>query len=124
MCHIRDPRDSGLLAFCRFSDACLSSLGKALGECWCEALASILGSHPIPWRLGSLARAPWSPWGLADTAAAPAGNIARVVPHGLLVFFPSYPVMEKSLEFWRVCSSSVCSGAGRAGAHAFGRRQR
>nr|XP_025720790.1 regulator of telomere elongation helicase 1 isoform X4 [Callorhinus ursinus] len=43
----------------RFSDACLSSLGRALG------------------------------------------NIARVVPHGLLVFFPSYPVMEKSLEFWR-----------------------
>ncbi|XP_066869251.1 regulator of telomere elongation helicase 1 isoform X10 [Kogia breviceps] len=43
----------------RFSDECLSSLGKALG------------------------------------------NIARVVPHGLLVFFPSYPVMEKSLEFWR-----------------------
>ncbi|XP_059118123.1 regulator of telomere elongation helicase 1 isoform X2 [Peromyscus eremicus] len=29
------------------------------------------------------------------------GNIARVVPEGLLVFFPSYPVMEKSLEFWR-----------------------
>ena len=44
----------------RFSDECLSSLGKALG------------------------------------------NIARVVPHGLLVFFPSYPVMEKSLEFWQV----------------------
>ncbi|XP_012583624.1 PREDICTED: regulator of telomere elongation helicase 1 [Condylura cristata] len=43
----------------RFSDACLSSLGKALG------------------------------------------NIARVVPHGLLVFFPSYPVMEKSLRFWQ-----------------------
>uniref|UniRef100_A0A8C0HYX6 Regulator of telomere elongation helicase 1 n=1 Tax=Balaenoptera musculus TaxID=9771 RepID=A0A8C0HYX6_BALMU len=43
----------------RFSDECLSSLGKALG------------------------------------------NIARVVPHGLLVFFPSYPVMEKSLAFWR-----------------------
>nr|XP_020016632.1 regulator of telomere elongation helicase 1 isoform X2 [Castor canadensis] len=43
----------------RFSEECLSSLGKALG------------------------------------------NIARVVPHGLLVFFPSYPVMEKSLEFWK-----------------------
>uniref|UniRef100_A0A2K6ETU4 Regulator of telomere elongation helicase 1 n=1 Tax=Propithecus coquereli TaxID=379532 RepID=A0A2K6ETU4_PROCO len=43
----------------RFSEECLSSLGKTLG------------------------------------------NIARVVPHGLLVFFPSYPVMEKSLEFWR-----------------------
>ncbi|CAD7669125.1 unnamed protein product [Nyctereutes procyonoides] len=44
----------------RFSEACLSSLGKALG------------------------------------------NIARVVPHGLLVFFPSYPVLERSLQFWRV----------------------
>uniref|UniRef100_A0A8C5PEP3 Regulator of telomere elongation helicase 1 n=1 Tax=Leptobrachium leishanense TaxID=445787 RepID=A0A8C5PEP3_9ANUR len=29
------------------------------------------------------------------------GNIARVVPHGLLVFFPSYPVLDKSLEFWK-----------------------
>ncbi|XP_055964110.1 regulator of telomere elongation helicase 1 [Sorex fumeus] len=29
------------------------------------------------------------------------GNIARVVPHGLLVFFPSYPVLEKSLDFWQ-----------------------
>ncbi|XP_063815226.1 regulator of telomere elongation helicase 1 isoform X5 [Pseudophryne corroboree] len=29
------------------------------------------------------------------------GNIARVVPHGLLVFFPSYPVMDKSIEFWK-----------------------
>ncbi|XP_054996073.1 regulator of telomere elongation helicase 1 isoform X2 [Sorex araneus] len=43
----------------RFSEECLSSLGKALG------------------------------------------NIARVVPHGLLVFFPSYPVLEKSLDFWQ-----------------------
>ncbi|XP_072269760.1 regulator of telomere elongation helicase 1 [Pyxicephalus adspersus] len=29
------------------------------------------------------------------------GNIARVVPHGLLIFFPSYPVMDKSIEFWK-----------------------
>ncbi|XP_006897013.1 PREDICTED: regulator of telomere elongation helicase 1 [Elephantulus edwardii] len=43
----------------RFSEECLSSLGKTLG------------------------------------------NLARVVPHGLLVFFPSYPVMEKSLQFWQ-----------------------
>ncbi|XP_051887107.1 regulator of telomere elongation helicase 1 isoform X2 [Pristis pectinata] len=28
-------------------------------------------------------------------------NLCRVVPNGLLVFFPSYPVMEKSLEFWK-----------------------
>ncbi|XP_006132510.2 regulator of telomere elongation helicase 1 isoform X1 [Pelodiscus sinensis] len=29
------------------------------------------------------------------------GNLVRIVPHGLLVFFPSYPVMDKSLEYWR-----------------------
>uniref|UniRef100_A0A672UHH9 Regulator of telomere elongation helicase 1 n=1 Tax=Strigops habroptila TaxID=2489341 RepID=A0A672UHH9_STRHB len=29
------------------------------------------------------------------------GNLVRVVPDGLLVFFPSYPVMDKSLEYWR-----------------------
>ncbi|XP_071428784.1 regulator of telomere elongation helicase 1 isoform X2 [Pithys albifrons albifrons] len=29
------------------------------------------------------------------------GNLVRVVPHGLLVFFPSYPVMDKSLQYWR-----------------------
>lgn len=43
----------------------------------------------------------WTPLPLTQ-AMALTGNISRVVPHGLLVFFPSYPVMEKSLEFWRV----------------------
>ncbi|XP_049672320.1 regulator of telomere elongation helicase 1 isoform X3 [Accipiter gentilis] len=43
----------------RFSEDCLSSLGKTIG------------------------------------------NLVRVVPHGLLVFFPSYPVMDKSLEYWK-----------------------
>uniref|UniRef100_A0A4W4EBL9 Regulator of telomere elongation helicase 1 n=1 Tax=Electrophorus electricus TaxID=8005 RepID=A0A4W4EBL9_ELEEL len=28
-------------------------------------------------------------------------NLSRVVPDGLLVFFPSYPVLDKTLEFWR-----------------------
>ncbi|KAM3617416.1 uncharacterized protein V6R79_005854 [Siganus canaliculatus] len=28
-------------------------------------------------------------------------NLSRVVPHGLLVFFPSFPVMEKTLDFWK-----------------------
>uniref|UniRef100_A0A7N8YBW0 Regulator of telomere elongation helicase 1 n=1 Tax=Mastacembelus armatus TaxID=205130 RepID=A0A7N8YBW0_9TELE len=28
-------------------------------------------------------------------------NLTRVVPHGLLVFFPSFPLMEKTLEYWR-----------------------
>ncbi|KAK7488471.1 hypothetical protein BaRGS_00020256 [Batillaria attramentaria] len=32
-------------------------------------------------------------------------NFARVVPNGLLVFFPSYPVMEKCVEYWQ--SSNV-----------------
>lgn len=29
-------------------------------------------------------------------------NFARVVPNGLLVFFPSYPIMEKCIENWQV----------------------
>ncbi|XP_062868551.1 regulator of telomere elongation helicase 1 [Trichomycterus rosablanca] len=28
-------------------------------------------------------------------------NLSRVVPQGLLVFFPSYPVLDKTLEFWK-----------------------
>ncbi|RVE71231.1 hypothetical protein OJAV_G00072690 [Oryzias javanicus] len=28
-------------------------------------------------------------------------NISRVVPHGLLAFFPSFPLMEKTLDFWK-----------------------
>ncbi|TSM94697.1 Regulator of telomere elongation helicase 1 [Bagarius yarrelli] len=28
-------------------------------------------------------------------------NLCRVVPHGLLVFFPSYPVLDKTLDYWR-----------------------
>lgn len=55
----------------------------------------------------------WTPVPLTQ-AMALAGNISRVVPHGLLVFFPSYPVMEKSLEFWRVRppSSVLWDGCG------------
>ncbi|XP_044310765.1 regulator of telomere elongation helicase 1 isoform X3 [Varanus komodoensis] len=54
--------DGGMLSSTyekRFSEECLSSLGKTIG------------------------------------------NLVRIIPHGLLVFFPSYPVMDKSLEFWR-----------------------
>ena len=29
-------------------------------------------------------------------------NIARVVPNGMLVFFPSYPVMAECIEHWKV----------------------
>ncbi|XP_077573779.1 regulator of telomere elongation helicase 1 isoform X2 [Stigmatopora nigra] len=27
-------------------------------------------------------------------------NLARVIPHGLLLFFPSFSLMEKTMEFW------------------------
>lgn len=33
-------------------------------------------------------------------------NLSRVVPHGLLVFFPSFPLMDKMLDFWRVSKNS------------------
>ena len=29
-------------------------------------------------------------------------NVAKVVPHGLLIFFPSYRSLESSEHFWRV----------------------
>lgn len=97
--------------------------GDALGLGWPGP-----GPCPIPWPLGmpgsplpSPAHSPWGRrWGPLGPpphpplteAAALAGNIARVVPHGLLVFFPSYPVMEKSLEFWRVRPPPRVPGAG------------
>ncbi|XP_061758411.1 regulator of telomere elongation helicase 1-like isoform X2 [Nerophis ophidion] len=28
-------------------------------------------------------------------------NLSRIIPHGLLLFFPSFFLMEKTLEFWR-----------------------
>uniref|UniRef100_A0A3B3CSV6 Regulator of telomere elongation helicase 1 n=1 Tax=Oryzias melastigma TaxID=30732 RepID=A0A3B3CSV6_ORYME len=40
---------------------------------------------------------PENMFSLGNTVA----NISRVVPHGLLAFFPSFPMMEKILEFWR-----------------------
>lgn len=36
-------------------------------------------------------------------------NFARIVPHGILVFFPSYPVMHSCLEFWRVSEMTSVS---------------
>ncbi|CAM9303939.1 unnamed protein product [Lampetra planeri] len=35
------------------------------------------------------------------SVCSPTANLSRVVPHGLLVFFPSFPLMGKTLEFWR-----------------------
>jgi regulator of telomere elongation helicase 1 len=40
-----------------------------------------------------------------DVCACFAVNFARMVPDGLLVFFPSYSMMDKCIDFWknRVC---------------------
>ncbi len=39
-------------------------------------------------------------------------NFARVIPDGLLVFFPSYVVLEKSIEHWKAHGSSGEKGGG------------
>ena len=36
-------------------------------------------------------------------------NFSRIVPNGLLVFFPSYPVMNGCVETWKVSSCLVFS---------------
>lgn len=43
------------------------------------------------------------------SVCSPTANLSRVVPHGLLVFFPSFPLMGKTLEFWRVRTLSAQS---------------
>ncbi|XP_033941971.1 LOW QUALITY PROTEIN: regulator of telomere elongation helicase 1 [Pseudochaenichthys georgianus] len=52
-----------------------------------EQLSSAFARRFIPENMSSLGR----------TVA----NLSRVVPHGLLVFFPSFSVMERTLDFWR-----------------------
>lgn len=37
----------------------------------------------------------------------PAVNFARIVPDGLLVFFPSYHLLTSSLEFWQTPSDGA-----------------
>ncbi|XP_015423186.1 PREDICTED: regulator of telomere elongation helicase 1 isoform X2 [Myotis davidii] len=102
----------------RFSDECLSSLGKALGEfpgspglavpSWTPPIHGVWGARLAPAQPCTLPCFLFlgQPAGPLDALPTDHGrsfpvNITRVVPHGLLVFFPSYPVLEKSLEFWR-----------------------
>uniref|UniRef100_A0A667WJ51 Regulator of telomere elongation helicase 1 n=1 Tax=Myripristis murdjan TaxID=586833 RepID=A0A667WJ51_9TELE len=61
-----------------------------------QIFVSIVDQGPDGVRLSSAFDRRFVPENMASLA-----NMSRVVPHGLLVFFPSYPVMEKTLEFWR-----------------------
>ena len=39
-------------------------------------------------------------------------NLSRIIPNGLLVFFPSYPVMDMVVAKWQVCwNSSIISSS-------------
>ena len=42
-------------------------------------------------------------------------NFARLVPGGLLVFFPSYPALESATTAWKETPSNHGSGSGSRG---------
>ncbi|XP_029912387.1 regulator of telomere elongation helicase 1 isoform X2 [Myripristis murdjan] len=65
-----------------------------------QIFVSIVDQGPDGVRLSSAFDRRFVPENMASLGNTVA-NMSRVVPHGLLVFFPSYPVMEKTLEFWR-----------------------
>ncbi|XP_056130161.1 regulator of telomere elongation helicase 1 [Lampris incognitus] len=65
-----------------------------------QIFVSIVDRGPDGVRLSSAFDRRFVPENMASLGSTIA-NLGRVVPHGLLVFFPSYPSMDKTLEFWR-----------------------
>lgn len=90
--------------FCsaRFVPENMASLGNTVGEqlrlfpLWMDSV-----SHMLTWTFHGFAHVRPSFW-LFLWLVLYSANLSRVVPHGLLVFFSSFPLMEKMLEFWRV----------------------
>ncbi|XP_070696234.1 regulator of telomere elongation helicase 1 [Pempheris klunzingeri] len=65
-----------------------------------QILVSVIDQGPDRVQLSSAFDRRFVPENLASLGNTVA-NLSRVVPHGLLVFFPSFPLMEKTLDFWR-----------------------
>uniref|UniRef100_A0A7N8XDY8 Regulator of telomere elongation helicase 1 n=1 Tax=Mastacembelus armatus TaxID=205130 RepID=A0A7N8XDY8_9TELE len=61
-----------------------------------QIFVSVIARGPDGQQLSSAFDRRFVPANMASLA-----NLTRVVPHGLLVFFPSFPLMEKTLEYWR-----------------------
>ncbi|KAM4570874.1 regulator of telomere elongation helicase 1 isoform 2-T2 [Fundulus diaphanus] len=65
-----------------------------------QIFVSVIDRGPDGVQLSSAFDRRFDPHNMASLGNTVA-NFSRVVPHGLLVFFPSFPLMEKTLEFWR-----------------------
>ncbi|XP_044206766.1 regulator of telomere elongation helicase 1 isoform X1 [Thunnus albacares] len=65
-----------------------------------QIFVSVVEQGPDDVRLSSAFDRRFVPENMSSLGSTVA-NLSRVVPHGLLVFFPSFFLMEKNLEFWR-----------------------
>uniref|UniRef100_A0A3Q4BVD7 Regulator of telomere elongation helicase 1 n=1 Tax=Mola mola TaxID=94237 RepID=A0A3Q4BVD7_MOLML len=65
-----------------------------------QIFVSVIDRGPDGVELSSAFHRRFDPENMASLGNTVA-NLSRVVPHGLLVFFPSFPLMEKTLDFWK-----------------------
>ncbi|XP_075261001.1 regulator of telomere elongation helicase 1 homolog isoform X1 [Convolutriloba macropyga] len=65
-----------------------------------QFFASVVHSGPLGSKLSS-AYSNRSNKNYLDDLGALISNMSKVVPHGMLVFFPSYTVMSSCIEFWK-----------------------
>lgn len=106
------------LSLCgRFVPENMSSLGNTVGKItlfvykcfWRHAVPSnisaftaIISPQNVLFEQGGVLVLFWSSYDWVACCVFSSANLSRVVPHGLLVFFSSFTLMEKNLEFWRV----------------------